>query len=135
RAATSTYKRQVAQRYSEGTLLRLLESSDVLTRRAAVLALAMLGSMTANEPVSARLHDEDEEVRQIATDAMWKIWFRGDSDANNLELQRLARVRDRQKAAAGLDRLIEKAPHFAEAYNQRAIVAFGMKQYDRSIAD
>src|SRR5438552_1356725 len=98
RAATSSYKRQVAQRYTEGTLLRLLESPDAVTRRAAVLGLAALGTMTANEPVAARLHDEDEEVRQIATDAMWKIWFRGDSDANNLELQRLARVRDRQKA-------------------------------------
>jgi tetratricopeptide (TPR) repeat protein len=136
RAATSSYKKQVAQRYSEGTLLRLLDSTDATTRRAAVLALALLGSMEANEPVVARLHDEDGEVRQLATDALWKIWFRGGgSEANNLELQRLSRVRDRQKAAAGLDRLIAKAPAFAEAYNQRAILAFSLKQYERSLAD
>src|SRR5262249_36907181 len=54
---------------------------------------------------------------------------------NNQELQRLVRLRDRDKALAGFDRLIEKAPHFAEAYNQRAILFFRLKQYDRSIAD
>ena len=135
RAATSSYKKHVAKRYLEGTLVRLLDSTDVVTRRAAVLALALLGTMESNEAVAARLHDEDDEVRQLASDALWKIWFRGDSEAHNLELQRLSRMRDRQKAAAGLDRLLAKAPDFAEAYNQRAILAFGQKQYERSIAD
>ena len=44
-------------------------------------------------------------------------------------------LRDRDKALAGLDQLVGKAPHFAEAYNQRAILFFRLKQYDRSIAD
>jgi tetratricopeptide (TPR) repeat protein len=135
RAATSAYKKQVAQRYMEGTLVRLLDTTDVVTRRAAVLALALLGTMESNEAVAARLHDEDDEVRQLASDALWKMWFRDDSEANNLELQRLSRMRDRKKAATGLDRLIAKAPTFAEAYNQRAILAYGQKHYERSIED
>jgi tetratricopeptide (TPR) repeat protein len=135
RAATTAYKKQAAGRYTEGTLARLLDSTDALTRRAAVLALGLLGTMAVNEAVAGRLHDDDFEVRQLATDALWKLWFRGDSEINNLDLQRLARTRDRQKAAAGLDRLIAKAPTFAEAYNQRAILAFSRKQYERSIAD
>ena len=135
RAATNSYKKHVGQRYLEGTLVRLLDSTDVVTRRAAVLALALLGTMESNEAVAARLHDEDDEVRQLASDALWKMWFRGDSEAHNLELQRLSRMRDRQKAAAGLDRLIAKAPGFAEAYNQRTILAYGQKQYERSIQD
>ena len=45
------------------------------------------------------------------------------------------RLRDRDKAVAGLDLLVQKAPRFAEAYNQRAILHFRLKQYDRSIAD
>ena len=135
RSATSTYKKHVAGRYMEGTLLRLLDSQEVLTRRAAVMALGLLGTMEANEGMAARLHDEDDEARQLAADALGKIWFRGDSEANNLELQRLTRTRDRQKAMAGLDRLIAKAPVFAEAYNQRAIIAFSLKQYERSILD
>jgi tetratricopeptide (TPR) repeat protein len=50
-------------------------------------------------------------------------------------LQRLSRLRDREKALAGLDALVQKAPNFAEAFNQRAIVTFRLKQFDRSIAD
>ena len=52
------------------------------------------------------LKDEDSEVRQLAADALWGLWFRADSEENNQELQRLVRLRDREKALAGLDRLI-----------------------------
>jgi len=122
-------------RYTEGTLLRLLEGKDVRARRAALAALGKLGSMDANKPVAARLKDEDSGVRQMAADALWGLWFRADADENNLELQRLVRMRDRERALAGFDRLVEKAPRFAEAYNQRAVHLFRLKQYDRSIAD
>ena len=122
-------------RYTEGTLLRLLESPDVRARQAALLALGKVGGMGASEAAAARLRDEDAEVRQMAADALWGLWFRADSDENNQELQRLVRLRDRGKALTGLDQLIEKAPQFAEAYNQRAILLFRLKQYDRSIAD
>ena len=122
-------------RYTEGTLLRLLDAADARAKRAALLALGKIGGMTANDSVAARLQDEDAEVRQLAADALWGLWFRADTDENNQELQRLVRLRDREKALAGLDQLIERAPHFAEAYNQRAILFFRLKQYDRSIAD
>jgi tetratricopeptide (TPR) repeat protein len=85
--------------------------------------------------VAARLKDDDADVRQMAADALWGLWFRADSEENNQELQRLVRLRDRDKALAGFDRLVASAPRFAEAYNQRAILLFRLKQYDRSIAD
>ncbi len=132
-AATEAFKDQVANRYTEGTLLRLLESPASRTRRAAVLALGLIGTIeNANEPVADRLHDRDSEVWKLAADALWAIWFRGDSESNNHELQRLARMRDREEALDGLDGLLLKAPEFAEAYNQRAVVLFKMKDYERS---
>jgi tetratricopeptide (TPR) repeat protein len=135
-AALAKFKKQAAARYTEGTLQRLLEGAmSVETRRAAGLALGMLGTMAATPEIAARLHDEDEMVRSLAADALWSIWFRADTTANNQELQRLMRVRDRDKALAGLDALIKKAPEFAEAYNQRAIRYFQRKEYQRSIAD
>jgi tetratricopeptide (TPR) repeat protein len=134
-AALEVFKRRVGERYGEGTLLRLLASGDARTRRAAVLSLGLLGSMAANEELAARLQDEDAGVRQGAVDALWTLWFRGDTEENNRELQRLGRLRDADKALAGLDTLIKKAPNFAEAYNQRAILSFRRKQYERSIAD
>ena len=133
--ALATFKKRVAERYTEGTLLRLLESADPRTRRAALLALALVGSMDVNAALAARLRDDDGDVCRAAVDALWSLWFRADTPAHNDELQRLSRLRDREKALAGLDALIQKAPNFAEAYNQRAIVAFRLKQFDRSIAD
>ncbi|HTU18206.1 MAG TPA: tetratricopeptide repeat protein [Gemmataceae bacterium] len=133
--AIEVFKHRIAERYSEGTLLRLLENGDNLSRRAALLALGLLGTMNACAGIAARLHDEDRETTQIAADTLWTLWFRGDTPANNQELQRLARQRDRERALAGMDALIKRAPEFAEAYNQRAIIYFRLKKFDRSIAD
>jgi tetratricopeptide (TPR) repeat protein len=132
--AISTFRKKVAQRYNEGTLQRLLDS-DVETRRAAVLALGLIGSMASNKLLAGCLHDDDERVCELATGALWALWFRADREDNNAELQRLVRLKDRGKILAGLDALIERAPQFAEAFNQRAIVLYQIKAYERSIAD
>jgi tetratricopeptide (TPR) repeat protein len=129
------FQKKVAARYTEGTLQRLLQATNPEVRRAAVLALRGLGTMKANEAVAAMLHDDDAAVRHLATDTLWSLWFRADSNANNRELQRLMRQRDRAKALAGLDALIAGAPTFAEAYNQRAILHFKAGEFERSIAD
>jgi tetratricopeptide (TPR) repeat protein len=134
-AALETFRKKVAARYTEGTLLRLLNASDNRARQAAVLALGMLGTMNAGAGLSGRLHDDDPLVRQLASDALWAVWFRGDTDDNNRELQRLTRLRDNAKALTGLDALIKRAPNFAEAYNQRAVRYFQMKEYEMSAAD
>ena len=133
--AIEVFKRRVVERYTEGTLLRLLHQGDGRSRRASLLALGLVGTTNACPVIAARLHDEDREVAQTAADTLWTLWFRGDSPANNDELQRLARLRDREKSLAGLDALISRVPDFAEAYNQRAIVLFRMKKFDRSVAD
>jgi tetratricopeptide (TPR) repeat protein len=132
---TDKFRRRVEGRYNEGTLMRLLDSPDPVARRAALTALGLVGTMAANAAVAARLRDDDAEARRLAGDTVWSLWFRADSDANNRQLQRLTRMRDRAKAMAGLDALVLKAPEFAEAYNQRAILAFRMKEYERSVAD
>ncbi len=134
-AAMEAFKKQTAERYTEGTLQRLLYAPNVESRRAAVLALGVLGTMACNEHLARRLHDEDQGVRHLTADALWSLWFHADSEASNKELQRLVRLRDMEKALAGLDGLIKKAPNFAEAYNQRAIVHFRMKEFQKSIAD
>ena len=94
RAALDSFKKKVAARYSEGTLQRVLESSDVRARRAAALALGLVGTMQANASLAAVLHDEDRLVRQQAADGLWSLWFRASSEENTQELQRLMRLRD-----------------------------------------
>ncbi len=134
-AATDTFRQRLEARYNEGTLLRLLESPSAQARQATLMALGLVGTMAANRAVAARLHDESPDVRKLAVDTLWSLWFRADTEANNRELQRLMRMRDREKSLAGLDELVLRAPGYAEAYNQRAIVLFRMKQYERCIGD
>ena len=129
------FKKKTSARYSEGTLQRLGDAADVETRCAAVLALGLLGSMASNVTLADRLHDEDPRVRRFAAEALWGLWFRGTDPAHCDELRRLADVKDRADALAGLDALIAKAPKFAEAYNQRAILHFRNKDFEKSIAD
>jgi tetratricopeptide (TPR) repeat protein len=133
--AVAAFKKQVAGRYTEGTLQRLLDCPDDTARRAAVLSLGLLGTMASNEAVARRLRDDDPAVRRLAADALWSLWFRGDSEANNQELQRLMGLRDGDKAVAGLGELIKKAPRFAEAYNQRAIRHFQAGDYRKAVDD
>jgi tetratricopeptide (TPR) repeat protein len=133
--AIQVFKRRVAERYNEGTLLRILAHGDNPSRRAALFALNLLGTMNACGGIAACLHDDDREIAQMAADTLWTLWFRGDAPANNQQLQRLVRLRDREQALSAITSLIERAPMFAEAYNQRAILYFRQKKFDRSIAD
>jgi tetratricopeptide (TPR) repeat protein len=135
RKALEKFHKQAAERYTEGTLLRLLQNEEARTRRAAILALGMIGTMACNRSVAARLRDSDRQVRLLGANTLWSIWFRADSAENSQELQRLLQLEDSGQMLAGLTALIKKAPRFAEAYNQRAIVWFRLEEYHKAVAD
>src|SRR5437016_12776193 len=60
RNALKKFKNRVQARYTEGTLLRLLHCGDHQARRAAVMALGLLGDLkSCNAAVASRLHDSD----------------------------------------------------------------------------
>jgi tetratricopeptide (TPR) repeat protein len=134
-AGQEAFTQQVRARYNEGTLLRLLNSPDLRARRAALYTLGLVGTLEANAGLAACLHEDDADLRQAAVDALWAVWFRADGEDAERELKRLTSLRDRTKALAGVDRLIQRAPNFAEAYNQRAILYFRAKQFDNAAAD
>ena len=129
------FKKKTTARYCEGTLQRLADAPHAESRCAAVLALGLVGTMASSEALADRLHDEEPQVRRFAVEALWALWFRGNDAACGEELRRLVRLSDRAAALAGLDALIRKAPDFAEAYNQRAIIHFRNEDYEKSIAD
>jgi tetratricopeptide (TPR) repeat protein len=133
--ALESFKKEINGRYNEGTLQRISAAPLTEARRAAVLALGLTGTMASNKPLAQRLHDDDAQVRQLAADALWALWFRADSEANNKELQRIMRLRDEAKALDAYAVLLKKSPKFAEAYNQRAILFFRMEEYQKSITD
>ncbi len=139
RRGLNRFRRDIEARYTQGTLEHLVHHPDSEVRQAAVLALGLTASMSANQLLATRLHDEDPIVSGMAADALWSLWFRADAKENNLELQRLMQLRVDQHSErdvlAGFDALIAKAPRFAEAYNQRAVVYFRLGDMAKSAAD
>jgi len=133
--ALRVYRRQVARWYTEGTLQRLLTHRDPETRRGAVLALGLVGTMESNGPLARVLHDEDTAATRMAADALWQVWFRGGTEDQNAELQRVLHLPDFLQILAGLDDLARQAPQFAEVYNQRAILYFRRGEFARSVTD
>ena len=135
-AAVGRFRRAVRERYTEGTLARILESHlDPAQRRAAAAALGLVGTMTSNPPLAAALHDPDEAVRAAAAEAIWGVWFRGEADHPARELKRVMGLPDVGERVAGCDDLIRRCPQFAEAYNQRAVGHFGRGDYGKAVAD
>lgn len=133
-----TFLQNVLARYTEGTLIRLLDSPDTDARRAAVLSLGLVGGASANTPVGERMKDVDPVVRSFAENALWGIWSRADTPENNQELTKIRNLLSEEKLDEAMSRvnlLIDKAPKFAEAWNQRAIIHFSRGEWEKSAAD
>ncbi len=134
------FREQVTVRYTEGTLGRVLTSSPSVTaRRAAVLALGVVGSFEpSNAFLGKALRDDDAIVRSMAESALWAIWFRADTPENNQRLDQIRLLIGNQRLDAAVKSatlLIARAPKFAEAYNQRAIALFIQGQFAASAED
>jgi tetratricopeptide (TPR) repeat protein len=133
-----SFRQQAEARYTEETLGRLLASGDPRTRRAAVLALGLVGTFGSNASVARSLRDADPGVRALAVDALWSIWFRADTPENNATLEQVQALIRRSKpeeAVVLATALIARAPDFAEAYNQRAIAHFLQGHFAESVED
>jgi tetratricopeptide (TPR) repeat protein len=138
--ALAVFRSQTAARYTEGTLQRLLHARPAELRQAATLAVGLLGTMTSNKPLARMLRDRDEAVRALAADALWSLWFRGDKPENVEELQRLRALSTAADSSpdeilSAFEALLRKAPKFAEAYNQRAILYYRLGEWQNAIVD
>lgn len=134
--ARAEFRRLVRSRYTEGTLCRLLQSSDSpVARRAAAVGLGMVGTFASNGPLASALRDDHEPVADAAADALWEVWFRGHTEEEARELRQALSLFDGAERLAALDDVARRFPEFAEAFNQRAILRFGRGQYPAAAAD
>lgn len=134
----SRYGRRIAQRYSEGTLHRLAKYGDRTRRRAAILALGLLGDYNSNHVMGNALVDKDRGVRMFAEDGIRSIWHRAGNPQQRQRLQLILQLntsKQSDKVLAITTELLEQAPWFAEVWNQRAIAYFRLRQYTDSIRD
>jgi tetratricopeptide (TPR) repeat protein len=132
------FRVEVLARYTDRELCRLAHAPSAEVRRAAVAALGATGGFDVGRALASALKDPDPLVRGLAAEAMWSVWFRADLPENNARLREVADLigRGRHREAEQLaGRLIERAPRFAEAYNQRAIVRFAEGRFAESADD
>jgi tetratricopeptide (TPR) repeat protein len=69
---------------------------------------------------------------------VWALWFRApNTDAAAIMQQALEKrgVRDYRGAVTILDTLVETAPDWAEAWNQRATIRYLLRDFEGSLAD
>lgn len=84
------------------------------------------------------LKNADETVRQHATAKLWRLWFQQKGILGLEGLQRaqfLSEMGEWAEAEAILTELIRDMPDFAEAWNQRAVLYYVLKQYRKSLED
>ncbi|XZE55578.1 HEAT repeat domain-containing protein [Planctomycetaceae bacterium SH139] len=123
---------EVGQYYSTATLLRVLNDGGVELRRAAALALGVLGDVEAIEPLGRRLADEDRGVRLAADDSFRGLMVREGAAAQQHRLLRVMHLNDGGEFAAALAPaliLTDHAPDYAEAHHQLAICWLGLGDF------
>lgn len=132
------FSRQVSKRYTIGTLERLCAAGDRMARRAAVLALGLLGDYNSNSTLGRALHDADRGVRMLAESGIRHLWCRIGTSGHREQLETIIEFNATQRfdeAISRATRLIEQAPWLPESWNQRALALFNIGRYAESIHD
>jgi tetratricopeptide (TPR) repeat protein len=135
---TAAFIGAVSQRYLIGTLERLAEFGQVASRRAAVLALSLVGTYESNAVLGRALHDRDRCVRMIAENGLRDLWMRDGGEEQQSRLKVLVRLNASQQFEQAVEtagEMLEEAPYFAEVWNQRAIALFQLDRYEESAND
>lgn len=128
-ADSAVFAWEVDEHYSQLTLLTLLRRGDSETRRAAALALGILGNQRAISPLARALNDQDRGVRLSADDSFRAILLRDCEPVHHQSLLRLMHLNDGgeyQDAFSLAEQLVSLSPRFAEAHHQLAICWHGM---------
>jgi tetratricopeptide (TPR) repeat protein len=122
-------REQAAQSLSDG---------DAQTRRDAASRLGEVGSMADMTLLVRALRDPDEDTRDQAEQAMWRIWARsGDREVDRLYETGIEQMNagDLQQSIVTFTRIIELKPDFAEGWNKRATLYFLAGDLRKSLAD
>ncbi len=127
-----------AQELSREQAVQLLSDANAQTRRDATLRLGEVGRMDDVTLLLRSLRDPDEDTRDHAEQAIWRIWARsGDQEADRLYQTGIEQIDagDLKQAIATFTRIIEIKPDFAEAWNKRATLYFLVGDLRKSLAD
>lgn len=135
---THLISRHVCQFWSHEKLIGLLTCGHEEAIKSSLFCLSLVGTMSESAIIAPLLNDDDAPVAGMAEYAMWSIWFRAGDDKSNADLLEAVRLISQNKLNQGihlLDKIVLRAPDFAEAFNQRAIAYFLQEDYLHAMAD
>lgn len=136
-ADSPRFASDVDRHYSSQTLCSLLGRGDVEMRRAAALALGMLGDRGSIETVGRALGDIDRGVRMAADDSFRALLVRSAAPTHLQKLLQVMHLTDGGEYGAALAPaiiLVDQAPRYAEAHHQLAICWLGLENDHRAEA-
>jgi len=133
-----TFTAAQSQGLSREQAVQSLSQADAQTRRDAASRLGEVGSMADVALLVKALRDPDEDTRNQAEQALWRIWARsGDPEVDRLYQAGIEQMNaaDLQQSIATFTRIIELKPDFAEGWNKRATLYFLAGELRKSLAD
>lgn len=131
-ADSPQFASEVDEFHCSSTLATLLDRGDVEVRRAAALALGMLGDHASIEPLGRALCDNDRGVRLAADDSFRALLIRDAAPLHHQQLLQVMHLNDGGEYAGALAPtmiLVDQAPLYAEAHHQLAICWQGLENF------
>lgn len=131
-ADSPCFASEVDEHYCAATLSTLLRRGDVEMRRAAALALGMLGDHSSIESLGRSLADADRGVRLASDDSFRALLVRDAAPLHHQQLLKVMHLNDGGEYAGALAPtmiLVDQAPLYAEAHHQLAICWHGLENF------
>lgn len=137
-ADTAQFIVSVARHYSNSTLLRLVISGNLYSRRAAALALGLLGDNSCVPQMGPMLASDDRKLRLVVDDAMRAIGAREGTTAERQQLELIVRANECgnfEKSIEMSTAMIDSMGGSAEAFHQRSLALFQVDSIEQAIED
>lgn len=128
----------VSRHYTKETLGRLLRYGSVASRRAASLALGLLGHAGDTSLIGPGLADRDRAVRLLSEHGIQELWLRGRCDAERRELATIRRLAATHHFLLAMNAATDFAlssRSLAEAWYARAQIRFALHSYRHAFHD
>jgi tetratricopeptide (TPR) repeat protein len=135
---TARFIASVAGRYSIASLERLTQTGDVYSKRAAALALGLIGNSSSNLVLGPLLKSSDRKLRLVVDDALRAIWMREGSDQLRQSLECIVRLNEcgeYHRAIELATQSIETLECSPELLHQRSLALFQLDQTELAIHD
>ena len=127
-----------AQEQNREQAAAALSAADAEARAQAASRLGDVGTMADAKLLVRALRDADEDVRESAEQALWRLWSRSGNakvDALYATGVRQMSVGDLEQSIATFSQVIKLKPDFAEGWNKRATLYFLVGDLRKSLAD